>query len=226
MATPTKAKRTATNSTKRKSTKLQAPSKSRNASKPQSAKASSQAKRATKPQPAKPGPRVRLVTSPSHIEERKGAWVVMLPRFRDPEGTHQHTYGQLTPYFRGLTEGRLLATKCVNPACPVARGDGELWLPPRADCPDCHLPMVWEEVKKPEGYIYTYTFVERGGEGLEIETPYYQIDVKLPGVATIVKSWLVNRDRPIHIGDRVRARFLAGKDATHTALDLSWELCD
>jgi uncharacterized OB-fold protein len=129
----------------------------------------------------------------------------------------------LTPYFKGLAAGKLLATRCINAACPVARGVGDLWLPPRADCPDCHQPMVWREVPNPQGYIFAFTQVVRGGTGLEIECPYYQIDVKMDGVCTILKSYLVDR-RPIKTGDSVRARFRTGSDATHTCLDLYWEL--
>lgn len=170
---------------------------------------------------------VKLSTTPSTITEKGDVWILHFPRFGE-EGTHFHTYGLLTPYFQGLGEGRLLGTRCVAPGCPISRGDGELWLPPRADCPDCHQPMEWREVTgpdggAPEGYIYAYTYVERGGTGLEIECPYYQIDVKLEGVGTIFKSWLVDR-RPIQIGDRVRARFLTGEEATHTSLDVYWEL--
>lgn len=168
--------------------------------------------------------RVKLNTVKSEINEKGGAWVLTWPRVGDERGNHRHTYGMLTPYFQGLVEGKLTGTRCINPKCPIYKGDGEIWLPPRADCPDCHAPMEWAEVKNLEGYIYTYTFVERGGTGLEIECPYYQIDVKLPGVCSIVKSWLVNRDKPIKIGDRVRARFHTGKDATNTCLDLYWEL--
>lgn len=166
--------------------------------------------------------KVTLKTVPAAVDSVKGAWVVQLPRF-GAEGTHYHTYGLLTPYFKGLTEGKLLGTKCVNPRCPVSRGRGELWLPPRADCPDCHQAMSWQEVKDPRGYIYSYTHVERGGTGLEIECPYYQIDVKIEGVCTILKSYLLDR-RPIKIGDRVRAKFRTGPEATHTCLDLCWEL--
>jgi uncharacterized OB-fold protein len=166
--------------------------------------------------------KVELETNPSEITEIGDAWVLHFPRFGEA-GTHFHTYGLLTPYFRGLAEGRLMATRCVHPACPVSAGDGELWLPPRADCPDCHRPMVWRQVADPEGYVYAYTWVERGGTGLEIECPYYQIDVKIEGVCTILKSYLVDR-RPIAIGDRVRARFRTGAEATHTCLDLYWEL--
>lgn len=166
--------------------------------------------------------KVRLKTTPSKITESDGTWILHFPRFGE-EGTHFHTYGLLTPYFEGLGQGRLMATRCVNPACPVSKGDGERWLPPRADCPDCHQPMVWDKIEHPEGYIYAYTLVERGGTGLEIECPYYQIDIKLDGVCTIMKSYLLDRT-PIRIGDRVRARFRTGDEATHTCLDIAWEL--
>ncbi|HUP62381.1 MAG TPA: OB-fold domain-containing protein [Thermoanaerobaculia bacterium] len=160
---------------------------------------------------------------PSKIDVAGDAWIVHLPQFGE-EGTHFHTYGLLTPYFRALTQGRLMATRCINARCPISGGAGEKWLPPRADCPDCHQPMVWEEVERPHGYIYTYTFVERGGTGLELPTPYYQIDVKIGGVCTIVKSYLAGNGHPIKIGDRVRACFRTGEHATHTALDLYFEL--
>lgn len=166
--------------------------------------------------------RVRLETKPSEITESGDVWILHLPRF-GPEGTHFHTYGQLTPYFEGLSQGKLMGTRCTNGACPISRGAGELWLPPRADCPDCHQPMVWQEVESPTGTIYAYTWVERGGTGLEIVCPYYQIDVRIEGVCTILKSYLLDR-KPIRIGDRVRAVFRTGDDATHTCLDLAWEL--
>jgi hypothetical protein len=71
---------------------------------------------------------------PATIDQIGDAWVVRIPRFGE-EGTHFHTYGLLTPYFKGLAEGRLLGTRCLEPTCPVGKGNGELWLPPRADCP-------------------------------------------------------------------------------------------
>jgi uncharacterized OB-fold protein len=159
----------------------------------------------------------------SKIDLAGDAWIVHLPRLGE-EGTHFHTYGLLTPYFKGLTEGHLMATRCINARCPISKGDGQLWLPPRADCPDCHQPMVWREIDSPRGYIYTYTLVERGGTGLELPTPYYQIDVKMEGVCTILKSYLVGDGRPIRIGDRVKACFRTGQRVTHTSLDLFFQL--
>ena len=166
--------------------------------------------------------RVKLKTVPSEITRERDAWVLHFPRF-GKEGTHYHSYGLLTPYFQGLTEGRLMATRCVNKGCPIYKGNGEMWLPPRADCPDCHHPMEWVEIKDPKGYIYSYTYVERGGTGLEIECPYYQIDVKMEGVATIVKSFLLDR-KPIKIGDKVKAVFNPAGQPTNTCLDLAFEL--
>jgi uncharacterized OB-fold protein len=165
--------------------------------------------------------RVRLATVPSKIDVAAGGeWILHFPRFGE-EGTHS-ACGQPHP-LPGLSEGRLMATRCVNPRCPIGKGRSELWVPPRADCPDCHQPMVWEEVKDTRGCVYAYTYVERGGTGLEIECPYYQVDVKIAGVWTIVKSYLVNR-RPIKIGDKVKAGFRTGAAATHTSLDLYFEL--
>lgn len=166
--------------------------------------------------------KVKLNTAPSQITQEGDAWILQVPRF-GPEGQHYHTYGLLTPYFKGLTEGRLMATRCVNRGCPISNGNGQLWLPPRADCPDCHQPMEWQEVEDLEGYIYAYTYVERGGTGLEVECPYYQVDVKLPGVQTIIKSYLVDR-KAIKIGDKVRVKFRSGEEATHTSLDMYFEL--
>jgi len=166
--------------------------------------------------------KVKLNTTPSKIDVKGEAWVLNFPRF-GKEGTHFHTYGQLTPYFKGLTEGKLMGTRCVNPKCPIYKGKGELWVPPRTHCPDCHSTMEWAEIKNPQGYIYTYTLVERGGTGLEIETPYNQIDVFVDGVCTIIKGYLINRT-DIKIGDKVKAGFLTGDKATNTCLDIYWEL--
>ncbi len=50
------------------------------------------------------------------------------------------------------------------------------------------------------------------------------VRVRIEGVCTIVKSYLAGISRKIKIGDRVKARFHTGEQATHTALDLYFEL--
>src|SRR4030043_1801704 len=54
--------------------------------------------------------------------------------------THVHTYGLLSPFFKGLREGKLMATRCPNGKCTEKR----LWIPPRAHCPGCPTEMGWE----------------------------------------------------------------------------------
>lgn len=138
--------------------------------------------------------------------------VVELPR----NIVHRHTYGKLSPFFQALKQGKLLATKCVNPNCEEKR----LWLPPRADCPDCNQPMEWEEIPQPIiGIVHTYARVEYAGTGIELKTPYYQIDVELPGVCTIFKGYLL--EGIAEIGMKVEAKFRREKPS-NTILDIYW----
>ncbi len=118
---------------------------------------------------------VQFIGQPARVQQTEPAMVIEWPR----SITHRHTYGKLSPFFKALKEGKLLATRCVNPECEEKR----LWLPPRADCPDCNQPMEWEELPQPViGTVHTYARVEYAGSGIELTTPYFQIDVELPGV--------------------------------------------
>lgn len=159
--------------------------------------------------------RVRFIGESSRVEKADPAIVVEWPRTL----VHHHSYGQLSKFFKGLTEGKLLATRCINPKCLIP--DKKLWIPPRADCPDCHMPMEWQELPKPIiGEVYAFTGVEYPGEGIEISTPYWQIDVKIAGVDnTIPKSYLLYGEP--YIGMKVRAGFRTRKP-TNTILDLYW----
>lgn len=162
---------------------------------------------------------VKYTGKEAAVKEINGAWVIEFPRSL----THYHTYGKLTPYFKGLTEGKLMATRCTNPKCKISKGKGEMWLPPRADCPDCYDSMEWVELRQPIlGSIYSYTLVKRGGTGLEIETPYYQIDIKLEGCCTIPKGYLINTRKEPHIGAKVTPVFRT-KSPSHTCLDIAWK---
>ena len=130
--------------------------------------------------------------------------------------THVHTYGLLSPFFEGLRKGELRATLCPNTKCPENR----LWIPPRAHCPDCHTEMIWKTLPKPViGKIYTFTQVVYAGTGIELSTPYWQVDVEIPGLATIPKSYLL-RGEP-YIGMKVKAEFRT-KKPTNTVLDYYW----
>lgn len=159
--------------------------------------------------------RVKFIGKTSEVEQEGPGIVIKWPRTL----VHHHSYGQISRFFDGLKKGKLLATRCINPKCLMP--DKKLWLPPRADCPDCHQPMEWVELPQPViGEIFTFTKVEYPGEGIEISTPYWQIDVKISGVDnTIPKSYLLYGEP--HIGMKVKACFRT-KKPTNTILDLYW----
>ncbi len=154
------------------------------------------------------------IGTPLEFHDVEPAWVVKWPRSL----THIHTYGLLTPFFKGLAEGKLLATKCTNPECRFQH----TWLPPRADCPDCYQRMEWVEVPT-VGEIYAFTMLDYAGIGIEMTTPYWQIDVAIEGVDTIFKGYLARGKA--EIGMKVKAQFRTD-NPTHTILDVYWVPAD
>jgi len=146
------------------------------------------------------------------IRQKEPATVIEWPRSL----THVHTYGMLSPFFEGLRKGELRGTLCPNKECPEKR----LWIPPRAHCPDCHAEMTWKPLSNPViGRIYTFTEVVYAGTGIELSTPYWQVDVEIPGLATIPKSYLLY-GKP-SIGMKVKAEFRT-KTPSNTVLDYYW----
>ena len=161
---------------------------------------------------AKKPKEVKFIGRVAHVRQTKPAIVIDFPRTFN----HVHTYGLLSPFFEGLGKRELRATLCPNKNCPENR----LWIPPRAHCPDCHTEMVWKTLPNPViGTIYTFTEVVYAGTGIELSTPYWQVDVEIPGLATIPKSYLL-RGKP-DIGMKVRAEFRT-KNPTNTVLDYYW----
>ncbi len=161
--------------------------------------------------PKEPG-RVAFVGQVTKIRQTEPATVIEWPRSL----THIHTYGMLSPFFKGLKEGKLMATRCSNEKCAEKR----LWIPPRAHCPDCHTEMTWATLANPViGTIHTFTEVVYAGTGIELSTPYWQVDVEIPGLATIPKSYLLY-GKP-RIGMKVKAEFRTQRP-TNTVLDYYW----
>ena len=161
---------------------------------------------------AKKRQETKFIGNVTKIRQKEPATVIEWPRSL----THVHTYGMLSPFFEGLRKGELRATLCPNKNCPEKR----LWIPPRAHCPDCHTEMVWKSLPNPViGKIYTFTEVVYAGIGIELSTPYWQVDVEIPGLATIPKGYLLF-GKP-HIGMKVKAEFRT-KTPTNTVLDYCW----
>jgi uncharacterized protein len=161
---------------------------------------------------AKKRKETKFIGRVTKIRQKEPATVIEWPRSL----THVHTYGMLSPFFEGLRKGELRATRCPNNNCPEKR----LWIPPRAHCPDCHAEMTWETLANPViGKIYAFTEVVYAGTGIELSTPYWQVDVEIPGLATIPKSYL-SYGKP-SIGMKVKAEFRT-KTPSNTVLDYYW----
>jgi len=127
---------------------------------------------------------------------------------------HHHSYGGLSPFFRGLAEGKLLGTRNPRPGAPESR----IWLPPRVYDPDTWEKMEWVEVEG-IGKIFTHTTVLHPGAPFRASVPCPLISVEIPGACTKIMSYL-SEGKP-EIGMPVRARFNT-QNPTNTILDLSW----
>jgi uncharacterized OB-fold protein len=139
---------------------------------------------------------------------------------------HIHTYGGETPFFKGLTEGRLMATKCTNPKCEVAGKEGTYMLPPRVYCPDCLEKMQWKditELAKNKAKVHTYINLARPGAFNRLPMPCNLISVEIEGVCTVLMSVLAKGEP--EIGMRIEPRFKT-VDPTYSILDLSWVSVD
>jgi hypothetical protein len=135
---------------------------------------------------------------------------------------HIHTYGGESPFFKGLAEGKLLATKCKNKKCKPAGKEGQVFLPPRVYCPDCLEKMEWVDVTEPArktARVHTHITVAHPGAFNRVPIPCELISVEIEGVATIIMSQL--RGAKPEIGMPIEPVFETTQP-TFTILDLAW----
>ncbi len=111
-----------------------------------------------------------------------------------------HSYGQDSPFFAGLSNRKLLGTKC--PSCDY------VWATPRLHCANCGKETDWVELP-PEGRVHTFTTCYYGSEEFLRETPFHLILVEFDGADTLLLARLIGVSRPedIRIGMRVKAKF-------------------
>jgi uncharacterized OB-fold protein len=136
---------------------------------------------------------------------------------------HIHTYGGETPFFKGLTEGRLMGTFCENPGCDPSGQTGYCYLPPRVYCPDCSEKMEWvdlTEKAKETAKVHTHITVKHPGAFNRVPMPCELISVEIDGVVTVLMSQLTG-GKP-EIGMRIEPLFNT-TNPTFTILDLAWK---
>lgn len=111
-----------------------------------------------------------------------------------------HSYGQDSPFFAGLANGKLLGTRCGK--CRYT------WATPRLHCANCGRETAWVELPK-EGRVHTFTTCYFGSEEFLKETPFHLILVEFDGADTLLLARLigVGGPRDIRIGMKVKAKF-------------------
>ena len=112
---------------------------------------------------------------------------------------YRHSYAQDSPFFVGLSKGKLLGSRCT--VCHY------VFATPRAYCMHCGAATEWQELPL-AGRIHTFTTCYYGGEAFLKETPFTLILVEFDGADTLFLSRLKNlRPDQVCIGLPVRARF-------------------
>lgn len=111
-----------------------------------------------------------------------------------------HSYAQDSPFFAGLSKGKLLGSKCTKCSYTYAT--------PRSHCMECGAKTQWHELPL-EGTIHTFTTCYFGSEAFLKETPFTLILVEFDGANTLFLSRLIGVEpQDVKIGAKVKAQFL------------------
>ena len=112
---------------------------------------------------------------------------------------YQHSYAQDSPFFVGLSKGKLLGSRCTS--CEYT------YATPRSHCMRCGSPTKWHEMPL-AGRVHTFTTCYFGSEAFLKETPFTLIMVELEGADTLLMSRLRKvKPEQVRIGMEVQARF-------------------
>jgi uncharacterized protein len=131
--------------------------------------------------------------------------------------THMHSYGGEAPFFEGLSQGKLMATRCDNPKCEAK---GSMYQPFRIYCPDCLSKMSvidMTDIAKKSAKVHTFMVCERSGAFNILDKPIKFINIEFDGVCTILMSYLAVGEPKM--GMKVVPVFKR-QDPTFTILDL------
>jgi len=115
---------------------------------------------------------------------------------------YSHSYGLVSPFFRGLLEGKLKGTKC--PKC------GTVYCPPRAHCwnPKCRVAdCEWMNLPL-TGVIHTFTVQCLAAAPFEHQLPFSMGWVKIDGADTTLAMMLHVSPRELFIGQKVKIEFV------------------
>jgi len=116
--------------------------------------------------------------------------------------TYLHSYGQDSPFFAGLSNGRFLVNR--EPESGYTYGT------PRGHDMATGKETVWVEIPA-EGTVHAFTICHFGSEEFLPECPFVLAQIQLPGVDTLFMARLIGVDPADAsldwIGMKVKGRF-------------------
>ncbi|MBI4461191.1 MAG: Zn-ribbon domain-containing OB-fold protein [Acidobacteria bacterium] len=111
-----------------------------------------------------------------------------------------HSYAEDSPFFIGLSQGKLLGSECRKCRTRFAT--------PRAYCMECGSATKWTELPL-QGRVHTWTTCYFGGQAFLKETPFNLVLVEFDSVDTLLLARLVGLSQDqIRVGMPIRAQFL------------------
>lgn len=112
-----------------------------------------------------------------------------------------HSYAEDTPFFLGLSEGKLLGSECSNSHC------GFVYATPRGHCMVCGTRTRWKEMPL-RGKLHSWTTCRFGSEAFLKETPYNLGLVEFEGAGSLLLARVKDVTEPeLYVGMPVEARF-------------------
>jgi len=130
--------------------------------------------------------------------------------------THVHMYGGEAPFFEGLSQGKLLGTRCDNSDCEA---NGSIFIPFRIHCPVKNNIVDMTDTARKGATVHTFMITERTGAFNTLPKPIRFVNVEFESVPTILMGYL-SVGEP-EIGMKVVPIFNTSKPS-YTILDLSW----
>jgi len=127
---------------------------------------------------------------------------------------YSHSYGLVSPFFRGLLEGKIKATKC--PKC------GTVYCPPRAHCwnPACRVcDCEWVDLPS-TGVVHTFTVQCLAAAPFEHMLPFSMGWVQIDGADTTLPTLLHIRPKEIFIGKKVKFEFVPQEERKGDLMDM------
>ena len=132
--------------------------------------------------------------------------------------TYIHSYGGEAPFFEGLGQGKLLATRCDNDKCEFK---GSVYEPFRIFCPDClrrnTIIDITEKAQK-TAKIHSFIITHRSGAFNALPKPIKFVNVEFDKEVVTILMSVLSVGEP-EIGKRVVPIFRT-KSPTYTIMDL------